>query len=155
MQRIVTLIAETAGLNWQISQLGGGYLPTKPSKSLIARFEGCLMNDEPLFSVVIPVLNGGSAFAVCLAALRRSRFADWELIVVDDGSCDDSAEMAQSHGATILNTPQAGPAHARNVGAQAARGRYLFFLDADCEVHEDTLWKSAEILQADPSLDAL
>ncbi len=109
----------------------------------------------PFFSIVIPVRDGGADFITCLRALEASLFRDWELIVVDDGSVDGSAAAAAAQGAALLRSPGAGPAHARNLGAEAARGRYLFFLDADCAVHRDTLSRAAEILRADATLDAL
>jgi GT2 family glycosyltransferase len=48
-----------------------------------------------------------------------------------------------------------GPAAARKTGAQVARGKYLYFIDADCELQPDTLARIAEVFQADPGLDAL
>ena len=110
----------------------------------------------PFFSIVTPVLDGGGAFALCLEALARSEFRDWELIVVDDGSTDGSAELAARHGARVLTTAgRQGPAAARNLGAEAAAGGFLFFVDADCELHADTLGRAARRLEADPGLDAL
>ncbi|MCZ6506425.1 MAG: glycosyltransferase family A protein, partial [Acidobacteria bacterium] len=110
----------------------------------------------PFFSIVMPVLNGGRAFEQCLDAVARSGFRDWELIVVDDGSSDASVELAARHGARVLATKgRQGPAAARNLGSEAAVGRFLFFLDADCEVHPDTLERAARHLEADPDLDAL
>lgn len=114
------------------------------------------VTDTPFFSIVIPVYNGGSAFCRCLQALAGSTFQDWELLVVDDGSSDGSAALAQACAAAVLETTgQVGPAAARNLGARPARGQYLYFIDADCAVHPDTLARSAEILRADPQLDAL
>lgn len=98
------------------------------------------MTVAPHFSVVVPVRNGGEAFGICLEALRRSHFRDFELIVVDDGSRDGSADRAEKAGARVLSTPGGrGPAAARNLGARHARGTFLLFLDADCEVGPDTL----------------
>lgn len=114
------------------------------------------MTREPFFSVVTPVLDGGAVFVICLEALERSSFRDFEHLVVDDGSTDDSVARARSHGARVLSTTgRRGPAAARNLGAREARGRYLLFVDADCEVHPDTLDRAAEIFTADPELGAL
>ena len=109
----------------------------------------------PFFSVIIPVRDGGSVFVQALAALTKSTFAAWELIVVDDNSADSSSSLARQHGATVLSSPGAGPAHARNLGAQHASGHFLFFLDADCEVYPHTLQQAADHLKATPDLDAL
>lgn len=111
---------------------------------------------SPFFSVIIPVYNAASFLERCLRALVASSFAGWELIVVDDGSTDGSAGIAGRYGARLLATNgRRGPAAARNLGASVATGRYLFFLDADCQLHSTTLATAAAILQADPELDAL
>jgi glycosyltransferase involved in cell wall biosynthesis len=114
------------------------------------------MTQSPLFSIVIPVYNGGSLFQKCLTAIQQSTFSDWELLVVDDGSTDSSDQLAEQFGARLLKTAgRLGPAAARNLGAQVAGGRYLYFIDADCQLHPDTLANIAQVLKADPELDAL
>ncbi|HXO26211.1 MAG TPA: glycosyltransferase, partial [Thermoanaerobaculia bacterium] len=110
----------------------------------------------PFFSVVVPVRDGASHLPACLAALRRSSFDAWELWVVDDGSTDDSAAIAAAAGATVLATGGGrGPGAARNLAARRARGEYLFFLDADCELHPATLAAAHARLLAAPGLEAL
>ncbi|MDX1623924.1 MAG: glycosyltransferase [Gemmatimonadota bacterium] len=110
----------------------------------------------PFFSVVVPVRDGGRAFARCLEALADSRFHEYELVVVDDGSTDDSRGRAERAGARVFETGGGlGPAAARNLGASEARGRWLLFLDADCAVHADTLARAAAILRSEPRLVAL
>lgn len=92
------------------------------------------------FSVVIPVYNGAAFLRRCLATLTASHFRDFEILVVDDGSSDDSREVAESYGAQVVVLEQrGGPARARNHGARRARGEYLVFFDADVCVHADTL----------------
>jgi len=114
------------------------------------------MNHKPYFSIIIPVYNGGATFGQCLAAVRRSSFTGWELIVVDDGSTDGSDRLAEEAGARVLRTGgRQGPAAARNLGARLASGAYLFFTDADCELHPDTLACAAQHFADDPRLDAL
>jgi hypothetical protein len=111
---------------------------------------------RPPLSVVIPVHNGGLDFERCLLRLRDSDQTDFELIVVDDGSTDASAELAASFGAIVIRheTPL-GPAAARNVGAQAATAPLVFFLDADVAVHRDTLSRALARFEADAGLAAL
>jgi hypothetical protein len=111
---------------------------------------------RPSLSVVIPVLNGGRDFEHCLRRLRDSVQANYELIVVDDGSTDGSGTLAESFGAVVVRnaTPQ-GPASARNVGARTASAPLIFFLDADVAVHPETLSRAVARLDADPGLSAL
>lgn len=111
---------------------------------------------RPPLSVVIPVHNGGPDFERCLRRLRDSDQAEFELIVVDDGSTDDSADVARSAGAIVVShaTPL-GPAAARNLGAQAASSDIVFFLDADVAVHRETLARAVSRFEADPELTAL
>ncbi|CAN5682772.1 hypothetical protein BH23PLA1_BH23PLA1_09460 [soil metagenome] len=107
-------------------------------------------------SVVIPVRNGGIGFQRCLRALRDSSWTGYELIVVDDGSTDDSAAQAEAFGATVLRfQPRRGPAAARNAGVHRASSPIVFFLDADVAVHPEAIARVLERFEADPDLDAL
>ncbi len=99
-----------------------------------------------LVSVIVPVYNGAKFLGACLDALSAQRTAilgvhgvraqsprPYEVIVVDDGSADGSAEIAAQHGVIVIHQDHAGVATARNRGAQQARGQLLLFTDADCE----------------------
>ena len=111
---------------------------------------------RPALSVVIPVHNGGRDFERCLRRLRDSVGPEFELIVVDDGSTDGSAELARSFGARVLANPTPrGPASARNDGAKAATTDLVFFLDADVAVHPNTLALALARFDGDPDLTAL
>src|SRR5689334_22179878 len=86
----------------------------------------------PRVSVVIPAYNAAPTLTLCLQSLAGSEVAPFETFVVDDGSSDDTAEIARRFGATVLTTGgRKGPAHARNLGARAATGEVLFFFDSD------------------------
>jgi molybdopterin-guanine dinucleotide biosynthesis protein A len=105
---------------------------------------------------VIPVHNGGPDFEHCLRRLRDALRAEHELIVVDDGSADGSAALAESFGATVVrNTTAQGPASARNTGAKQAAAPLVFFLDADVAVHRETIDRVAARFAADAGLAAL
>lgn len=106
------------------------------------RPQSCLQEPPafPLVSVVIPARNEGPHIALTVAALLRQRRegADMEVIVVNDGSWDDTAARAESAGAAVLPWQQhrdhGNPGAARNAGASAASGDPIIFLDADCVV---------------------
>jgi glycosyltransferase involved in cell wall biosynthesis len=108
-------------------------------------------------SVIVPVYNGGRAFRQCLEALAASTYPVLDVIVVDDGSSDGSADLATACGYRVLysDRPRSGPAAARNLGAHAASGEVLFFVDADVAVRPDTVGTVAAAFAADPDLDAL
>jgi glycosyltransferase involved in cell wall biosynthesis len=85
-------------------------------------------------SVVIPAYNAestiGQAVAQSLAQARGG--LEIEVIVVDDGSSDDTAEVAESAGARVIWQDNSGPASARNRGWESANGSFICFTDADC-----------------------
>lgn len=107
-------------------------------------------------SVIVPVYNGGPGLERCLSGIRSSIYASYELIVVDNGSTDDSASIANNHGAEVLHCPgPSGPGAARNMGAQDARGAILFFVDADVVVYPETLGDVVKNFAKDSELAAV
>jgi GT2 family glycosyltransferase len=104
-----------------------------------------------MISVIIPAYNGARTLPVCLQAFQCQTHPPDEIIVVDDGSIDDTAAVAAGFGVTVLSQPNAGPAAARNRGAQAAEGDILLFTDADCAPAPD--WVERMVAPfADPSV---
>ena len=85
-------------------------------------------------SVVIPAYNAERTIGeVVVQGLSQTRGSlQVELIVVDDGSTDDTAAIAESAGATVIRQQNAGPAAARNRGWQSATGTFICFTDSDC-----------------------
>jgi glycosyltransferase involved in cell wall biosynthesis len=108
-------------------------------------------------SVIVPVYNGGEDLKACLAAIAASQSAPFELLVVDDGSTDDSIVIAESYGARIAHSGgvRQGPAKARNAGAAVAHGDVLFFLDADVCPHPDAITRVREAFVRSPDLAAV
>jgi len=91
------------------------------------------------FSVVVPAYNAADSIASCLNALENQTMpADtYEVIVVDDGSRDRTAEIVKAFSCTYAHQPNRGPAAARNRGAALARGDIILFTDADCIAQEN------------------
>jgi glycosyltransferase involved in cell wall biosynthesis len=85
-------------------------------------------------SVVIPAYNAeGTIGEAVVQGLSQTRGSlQVELIVVDDGSTDDTVAIAENAGATVIRQENAGPAAARNRGWQSATGRFICFTDSDC-----------------------
>lgn len=88
----------------------------------------------PLYSVIVPAFQAAGTIGACLEALAGQTIPRecYEIIVVDDGSTDDTAAIARQAGVCVITQPNEGPAAARNRGASAARGGLLLFTDADC-----------------------
>ncbi len=90
--------------------------------------------DSKKISIIIPCFNAGTYIHKCLKSLNtqsidRDRY---EVIVVDDGSDDNTADAAAGHCDQIIRTPNKGPASARNTGVRHASGSIVLFTDADC-----------------------
>ncbi len=115
-----------------------------------------MQTNQPLISVIVPVYNGSKFLHQCLDALYASTFTAIEIIVVDDCSTDNSADIGREEGARVIVTPiNAGPAAARNLAVQTAVGEILMFVDADVVVKPDTMARVAERFETQPEISAL
>ena len=87
----------------------------------------------PLVTVIIPAYNAGRTISAALQSVVAQTFRDYEIIVVDDGSTDDTARHVADFGArvTYVRQPNGGPGRARNEAVGRATGKYIAFLDAD------------------------
>jgi len=101
----------------------------------------------PAISIVIPAYNAGRTIAACLDACAALQPPPFECIVVDDGSSDDTVDIATRHGARVLRQENAGPATARNFGAAHAKGDWIAFTDADCVPASDWLLALARAMR--------
>jgi glycosyltransferase involved in cell wall biosynthesis len=105
----------------------------------------------PIVSVIIPAYNAAPFLAETLASALGQTLADIEVIVVDDGSKDHTAQVAQSFPAVrYVHQQNAGVSAARNTGAAHARGEFLAFLDSDDLWHPDKLRQQVEALRQHP-----
>lgn len=112
---------------------------------------------NPRFSVIIPAFNAEATLARAVGSVLVQTWPAHEVIVVDDGSSDATADIAASFGNTVrvIRQPNRGVAAARNAGAAAACGDWLAFLDADDWYAPDRLRLHAEWIAEDTTLDCL
>jgi glycosyltransferase involved in cell wall biosynthesis len=106
-------------------------------------------------SVVIPSLNDDDMLRHCLAALAAQTRAPDEIIVVDNGSDDDTADVARAGGARVVVEPVRGVLHATSAGFDAAHGEVIGRLDADSRPAPDWAARLEQRFAADPTLTAL
>ena len=110
----------------------------------------------PSVSIIIPAWNADRTLGRCLSAIQGSTVPVHEIIVVDDGSTDGSADLARAfHARVFEGIGHRGPAAARNFGARMASGDILLFLDSDVCVHADTIERLIANFETDPALDGV
>jgi glycosyltransferase involved in cell wall biosynthesis len=110
---------------------------------------------SPHISVVVPAFNAAATLPECLESLLRQTCRDFEVLVVDDGSADGTAGIAEAYArrdgrVRWVARRNEGVSAARNFGAEAARGDVLFFLDADDLLPENGLEERARSLEERP-----
>jgi hypothetical protein len=86
----------------------------------------------PACTVVVPARDAAAILPRCLSALKRQTQENVEIIAIDDGSSDETSEVARRHGARVVRQAPLGPAAARNLGVRTAHGPVVLFTDADC-----------------------
>lgn len=112
----------------------------------------------PLVSVVIPAYNAARTLAATVRCALAQTGTDLEVVIVDDGSRDDTLAVARSltdPRVQVLSQPNGGAAAARNTGLRAASGRYVALLDADDLWLPDKLRRQLALLEAEPRVEAV
>ncbi|RLI08331.1 hypothetical protein DRO42_06555 [Candidatus Bathyarchaeota archaeon] len=102
------------------------------------------------FSIIIPTLNEEKNLGICFKSLMEQTYKDFEVIIVDGGSKDNTVDMAERYGFDILEVEKTRPhdvSAAKNEGARHSRGDLLFFLDADMAMEPNCLEVLAEGFQ--------
>jgi glycosyltransferase involved in cell wall biosynthesis len=107
----------------------------------------------PAFSIIIPCFNQGHFLKDCLNSILDQKTTDWEVWIVNDGSDDNTAELAHqflefNSKIHYLHQPNQGLSAARNSGMNQAKGDFLLFLDADDWLETDLLSKYLELLSS-------
>jgi glycosyltransferase involved in cell wall biosynthesis len=114
----------------------------------------------PNVSVIIPAYNCEALLGEAVESVRRQSYQDFEVLVVDDGSTDGTAEAGEAIAAgwdklRVIRAPHAGAAAARNRGIAAARGEWIAFLDADDLWRPEKLERCLAFLADNPDLSAV
>jgi len=111
----------------------------------------------PVVSVITPAYQASDSIGRAIHSVLQQRFAEWEMIVVDDGSTDGTSEAAVAASAgdarvRVVRQENAGTGAARNAGLSLAQGTYLVFLDADDELIHDYMDRQISYMEAHPGV---
>ena len=137
-----------------------GFAGSRDAAAAVQRAQGGVTLVPPAVSVLLPAFNAGATLPACLASLRRQTLTDWECVLVDDGSTDDTPRIAALAAATdsrirVVTTPHRGLVAALRRGLDACRGAIVARMDADDLMHRDRLSAQAGVLDTDGSLAAV
>jgi glycosyltransferase involved in cell wall biosynthesis len=108
----------------------------------------------PTVTILIPAFNAGRLVESTIRSALAQTYSDLEILVVDDGSTDDTAARARAFGdrVRVLGVPHGGLASARNHGMRAAAGRFIVFLDADDLLEAPLVARAVDFLERRPDL---
>ena len=110
----------------------------------------CDIAQLPKVSVVVCSYNGAATLEECLQSLTKLNYPEYEVILVDDGSTDNTPEIASNYpGVHYIRQPNRGLSYARNVGVQRATGEIVAYTDSDCIADEDWLYYLVRTMQAE------
>ncbi len=114
-----------------------------------------MSHSDRLVSVIATVFNGAPYLAEAIDSVLAQTYRPLEVIVVDDGSTDESGDVARQFGSAVRYARQdnRGIGAARNAAISLAAGRYFAFLDADDRFRPEKIERQLEILDADPAVD--
>lgn len=107
-------------------------------------------------SVIVPIYNSSKALARCVDSVLSQTFSDIELILVNDGSTDNSAEICEKYAekdsrVRVFNNKNRGVSYSRNFGIDNARGKYIMFLDSDDYVEENWCQLHFDAIESNPT----
>jgi glycosyltransferase involved in cell wall biosynthesis len=110
-----------------------------------------MIDDNPLVSVVVPAFNAANTIAETLRSISQQTYSALEIVVVDDGSTDETADIAWRHGdprLRVVAKANGGVASARNAGIRNSHGAFVAFIDADDLWHPTKIAKQLPVLLA-------
>ena len=118
----------------------GEFMNTAHEQNLSPEAQGALPGEQVAISIIIPVYNVVAWLPRAVDSLTAQTFSDFEILLVDDGSTDGSAELADKLALLdsrirVIHQNNAGAAAARNTAIEVARGEFLYFMDGDTGVN--------------------
>ena len=134
------------------------FTPTGCHQEVPLYFRNTPAPSEPVISVIIPCYNHGKYLPEAVQSVLHQTFTGWELIIINDGSPDNTSVVArqliQKHPSRIrlIEKANGGLSSARNAGIRAARGEYIFLLDADDRILPTMLEKTKAVLDTQPKV---
>ncbi len=114
----------------------------------------------PIFSLIIPIYNVSQYVRECIDSILNQSFQDFEIILVNDGSTDDSGEICQFYSENhenikLFSQINKGTASARNVGIQNSKGKFIWFVDSDDLIKDNSLEFLIEIIKEHQEYDII
>lgn len=115
---------------------------------------------SPLLSIIVPVYKSEAYLYQCINSILSQSFYDYELLLIDDGSPDNSGNICEEFASNdtrikVIHTENRGVSAARNTGIKNAKGEYVTFVDSDDIISHDTYSCNMDILLSDRSIDLL
>ena len=109
------------------------------------------MASTPLFSIIIPVYNSAKTIRECLESIITQSFPDFEVIIVNDGSTDETTEIVKSFSENdprikLYSFPNSGVSETRRRGISLATGEYILQVDSDDTINSELLDRLAEVI---------
>lgn len=102
----------------------------------------CESNMNPLISIIVPIYNAESTLNRCIDSIINQSFDDWELLLIDDGSKDQSGKICDEYATKdsrikVFHKENGGVSSARNLGLDNALGKWITFIDSDDKIFDD------------------
>ena len=112
---------------------------------------------QPLVSIIVPCYNQANYLSECLDSVRAQSYNHWECLIVDDGSPDNTPEVArqfekQDRRFRYIKKENGGLPSARNCGIHQAKGEYILPLDADDKIHRDYITAALPVFQSNSQI---
>ncbi|HXN85771.1 MAG TPA: glycosyltransferase [Candidatus Binataceae bacterium] len=135
--------------DWAFGLVSKGRNPKRGFEAVSEIFRGELppaLRVTPKASVIVAAYNSAATIGACLDSLKTLNYRDYETIVIDDGSTDATARIAEAAEVRVVRADHRGLASARNSGIEAASGEIVAFIDADARADSDWLYHLVEAI---------